>query len=434
MTLRYTHMYFYSGSSETFITEETMTQLGAGGKRVTINLKTVNGDSPSRWYAVSGLEVCVQKESSFVPLPVDSLPVSRYQIPSQHDVDRWDDLSHIDIPNLDTDIGIWLEITCPELLSLGRSSTLWVMVLMPFVLCWGGVWMVHWEEWLLASVMTRCLLFKLITYRSVVWRIRCRGVLIWISVTTRFSQMKKPCLWKTSSSFHSWSNKLLCIRVTTRFACLWGIIPFPFPTTIHWHCKGLEKKFKASDIFTRKNVSFVDDLSVKGHASEVSVDEVHRDDRFLCYLPLHGVIHPRQNKLRIVVDASARFVAVQLSDRLLPGPDLSSSWIGVLVRFRQERGAFMADLDCVFYQFRGPVSQRDLLRFLWWSQCDVGKDIVECRMHAHILVPQVLLQSQSMNCEKQRRIMQITAVDNCLKSVSGVEEGIVLAEELHKLT
>ena len=57
-------------------------------------------------------------ESSFVPLPVvysqESLPVSRDQIPSQHDVDRWDYLSHIDIPYLDADIGILIGNNVPR--------------------------------------------------------------------------------------------------------------------------------------------------------------------------------------------------------------------------------------------------------------------------------------------------------------------------------
>ena len=225
-------------------------------------------------------------------------------------------------------------------------------------------------------------------------------------------------------------------------------VPFPNnrPLALQ-RMKSLEKKFRASDIFKKKYVSFVDDLFVKGHASEVSVDEVHRDDGFLWYLPHHGVIHPRKNKLRVVLDASARFAGVSLNDKLLPGPDLSSSWIGVLVRFRQERVAFMADLECMFYQVRVPVSQRDLLRFLWWPQGDVSKDMVECRMHTHIfgassspaVAKYALRKTASDNAENfsPEALMTVKRcfyVDDCLKSVSGVEEGIVLAEELRKLT
>ena len=150
---------------------------------------------------------------------------------------------------------------------------------------------------------------------------------------------------------------------------------------------------------------------------------------------------------RVVLDASARFAGVPLNDRLLPGPDLSSSLIGVLVRFRQERVAFMADLECMFYQVRVPVSQRDLLRFLWWPQGDVSKDMVECRMHTHIfgassspaVAKYALRKTASDNAENfsPEALMTVKRcfyVDDCLKSVSDVEEGIVLAEELRKLT
>ena len=225
-------------------------------------------------------------------------------------------------------------------------------------------------------------------------------------------------------------------------------VPFPNnrPLALQ-RMKSLVKKFRASDIFKRKYVSFVDDLFVKGHASEVSVDEVHRDDGFLWYLAHHGVIHPRKIKLRVVLDASARFAGVSLNDRLLPGPDLSSSLIGVLVRFRQERVAFMGDLECMFYQVRVLVSQRDLLRFLWWPQGDVSKDMVECRMHTHIfgassspavakyaLRKTMLDNAENFSPEALMTVKRCFYVDDCLKSVSGVEEGIVLAEELCKLT
>ena len=99
---------------------------------------------------------------------------------------------------------------------------------------------------------------------------------------------------------------------------------------------------------------------------------------------IHGVIHPHKEKLRVVPDASASFAGTSLNARLLSGPELSSSLFGVLVRFHQEQVAFVADLECMFYQVKVPLHQRDLLRFLWCPQGDMQQDIVECRMHAHI--------------------------------------------------
>ena len=430
----YTHALLDSGSSDTLITEETMTWLGAGGKRVTINLPTVNGDSPSRCYAVSGLEVCGLKESSCVPLPVvysrESLPVSRDQIPSQHDVDRWDYLSHIDIPYLDADISILIGNNVP------RAVEPWEVIISEG----DGPYAVR-------TLLGRCVNGPLRGVAASLSDDKIPAVLVNRLQISCLEDQVQRYFDMDFSDHQIFSNEKAMSVEDQQFLSLMEqqttlhqdhyeiCLPLrdnsvPFPNN-----RPLALKFRSSDIFKSKYVSFVDDLFVKGDASEVSVDEIHRDDGFLWYLPHHGVIHPRKNKLRVVIDASARFAGVSLNDRLLPGPDLSSSLIGVLVRFRQERVAFMADLECMFYQVRVPVSQRDLLRFLWWPQGDVSKDMVECRMHTHIfgassspaVAKYALRKTASDNAENfsLKALMTVKRcfyVDDCLKSVSGVEE------------
>ena len=106
----------------------------------------------------------------------------------------------------------------------------------------------------------------------------------------------------------------------------------------------------------------------------------------------------------------------------------------------------MANLEYLFYQFRGLVFQRDLLRFVWWPQCDVSKDMVECRMHTHIFgassspaVAKYALRktapdnAENFSLEALMTVKCCFFVEECVKSVSGVKEGIVLAEDLHKL-
>ena len=89
-----------------------------------------------------------------------------------------------------------------------------------------------------------------------------------------------------------------------------------------------------------------------------------RNDGGLWYLPHHSVMHVQKDKLRVVFDASAKFAGTSLKECLLSGPDLTNNLIGVLLRFRQERVAFMSDIECMFYHVRVPVEQHDLLRFL----------------------------------------------------------------------
>ena len=88
----------------------------------------------------------------------------------------------------------------------------------------------------------------------------------------------------------------------------------------------------------------MDDFFVKGHASRIPDEELRRDDGMLWYLPHHGVLHLRKKKFHVVLDASARFAGASLHDCLLPGPDLTNNLIGVLLHFRQESVAMMADL------------------------------------------------------------------------------------------
>ena len=68
------------------------------------------------------------------------------------------------------------------------------------------------------------------------------------------------------------------------------------------------------------------------------------------YLPHHGVRHPVKQKLRVVFDCAASFGGTSLNQQLLQGPDLTSSLVGVLTRFRQETIAIMADVEAMFYQ------------------------------------------------------------------------------------
>ena len=54
----------------------------------------------------------------------------------------------------------------------------------------------------------------------------------------------------------------------------------------------------------------------------------------------------------MVFDCSARYLGESLNDHLLQGPDLTSKLTGVLTRFREERVAFMADVEKMFYQVK----------------------------------------------------------------------------------
>ena len=73
------------------------------------------------------------------------------------------------------------------------------------------------------------------------------------------------------------------------------------------------------------------------------------------YIPRHGVYNENKpNKIRVVFDCSTEYQGRSLNNGLMSGPDLTNQIIGVLIRFRQEPIAIIADIESMFYQGRVP--------------------------------------------------------------------------------
>ncbi|XP_073810196.1 uncharacterized protein [Danio rerio] len=103
------------------------------------------------------------------------------------------------------------------------------------------------------------------------------------------------------------------------------------------------------------------------------------------YLPIFGVYHPHKpDKIRVVFDSSAQFRGVSLNDVLLSGPDLNNTLLGVLLRFRREKIAVMADIEQMFYCFKVKEPHRNYLRFLWDKDNCPEKEIIDYRMTVHV--------------------------------------------------
>ena len=128
---------------------------------------------------------------------------------------------------------------------------------------------------------------------------------------------------------------------------------------------GLKRRLKADERYYADHCSFMSDIISKGYARKV--DEEFKDEvGRTWYLPHHGIYHPQKAKVRVVFDCSATFEGHSLNDKLFQGPDLTSTLLGVLTRFRQEKYAFMADIEKMFFQVRVRKKDQTFLRFLWW--------------------------------------------------------------------
>jgi hypothetical protein len=77
---------------------------------------------------------------------------------------------------------------------------------------------------------------------------------------------------------------------------------------------------------------------------------------------------------------------------LLTGADLKNPLLGVLIRFKREAIAFIADIEQMFSRFLVIEKDCHFLRFLWFQNNDLSKDIVDYRMNATSLVTALHLQ------------------------------------------
>ena len=121
----------------------------------------------------------------------------------------------------------------------------------------------------------------------------------------------------------------------------------------------------------------------KGHARRVPLNEIHVQDKPLWYLLQYPVLN-KPGETRVVFDCAAEHKGTSLDDQLLPGPDMSNSAVGVLMRFREEKVALSADIECMFHQIRVAPDDRDASGFLWWPDRDLTQKPIDHRMEVHL--------------------------------------------------
>ena len=93
------------------------------------------------------------------------------------------------------------------------------------------------------------------------------------------------------------------------------------------------------------------------------------------------MVFPRKphkpKKVGRVCNAAAKYQGVDLNDKLLPGPDLLHSLIGVIFRFREHQIALSADIEPMFLQVAVPSDDSRCLRFLWREDPEQRTEVYE---------------------------------------------------------
>ena len=154
-------------------------------------------------------------------------------------------------------------------------------------------------------------------------------------------------------------------------------------------------------------------------------------------------MNPNKEKPRIVFDCAAQHLGVSLNSKVLQGPDLANKLVGVLTRFRLHQIALMAVVEAMFHQVRVEADDQDAIRFQWCPQGNRSEAPRAYRMTVHLFggtwspscctyamhrtVQDYAHQFSRTACETVRRNFY---VDDCLKSVSSMEEAVALMREL----
>ena len=192
-------------------------------------------------------------------------------------------------------------------------------------------------------------------------------------------------------------------------------------------------------------INTVETYIADGHARLVSSEELKEEHQW--FLPHHAVFkRSNPEKCRVVFDCAAQFKGVSLNDALYRGPDFLNNLCGVLMRFRKEPVAVVADIKAMFHQCRVPQNDQRFLRFLWWPKGDTKTPPKVHAMAVHLFGA---TSSPSVVCYCLRNIadtnghefseLAVTALrrsfymDDMLQSVRTAEEAKALIPEMKEL-
>ena len=136
-------------------------------------------------------------------------------------------------------------------------------------------------------------------------------------------------------------------------------------------------------------------------------------------------------------------MGTSLNDQLI---NLTNTLVGVLTKFRMEQIALVSDIEAMFHQVRVKPHDRDLLRFLWWSDGELSRPAQSCRMRVHLfsasfslscavfcLRQTVVMYGNKYSEETTDTIRRNFYVDDCLVFCETPERAITLIREMMEL-
>ena len=447
-----TYAFLDPGSSATFATESLIHQLNMNGRNVSISLRTMGNESIVTTRIVTGLEISSLDSNQFVELSEvysqKDIPVTKDNIPRQEDIDSWPHLKEVRIPTIQAEVGLLIGANVSK--AMEPLQVVNSVDNGPYAVRTILGWIVNGPLRGGSDTMETNTLTGITANRISVAKLEELWQLQFKQDFPDAGQEEDIEMSKDDHQFISMvsqsatlkdSHYNVCLPVKKKNVCM------PNNRAVaEQRALNLQKRFLKDVKFYGEYVAFMDDLLKKGYAVKLESDECKPVDGLTWYLPHHGVRHPTKKKLRVVFDCGASFGGTSLNQQLLQGPDLTSSLVGVLMRFRQETVAVMADVEAMFHQVRVSNEDTDLLRFLWWPGGNYEMDLVEHKMLVHIFgatsspsVATFALQqcatdfADEFGQETAKTVKKNFYVDDCLKSTYDEDTAVILCTELRSM-
>ena len=107
----------------------------------------------------------------------------------------------------------------------------------------------------------------------------------------------------------------------------------------------------------------------KGDASKLTPENPKLMSKITNYIPHYAVFNINKSSIsHVVFDAVAKYRGTSLNENLLKGPDLLSSFIGIILRLRINEFAVMGNIEQMFHQVNVPTTDK-CFAFFVEKQC-----------------------------------------------------------------
>ena len=201
----------------------------------------------------------------------------------------------------------------------------------------------------------------------------------------------------------------------------------------------LTKKLNSDESLREEYCEFMQLMMENEFMEEVPKCDDVADGKYW-YLAHHPVHHKQKQKIRIVFDCSLKYKGLSINDVLKKGPDLTNTLVGVLLRFRTENIAVIADISKMFYRVQLPVEQRDMFRFLWYPNNDLTMEPTTYRMKVHIFgatSSPAIANFALRKCAEQQQLTEVRDVinksfyvDDMMSSFANNDEAITTVKKV----